>query len=45
VPIFLTSPQVRPFIRSIIERFRTQAVIMPQNEIPASVRLRTLGTV
>ena len=45
VPILLTSPQIRPFVRSIIERFRSQTVVMSQNEIHASVRLRTLGQV
>ena len=45
VPILLTSPQVRPFVRSIVERFRPQTVVMSQNEVHASVRLRTLGTV
>ncbi len=45
VPVLLTSPQVRPFVRSIIERFRAQTVVMSQNEIHASVRLRTLGQV
>jgi len=45
VPVLLTSPQVRPFVRSIIERFRSQTVVMSQNEIHASVRLRTLGQV
>jgi flagellar biosynthesis protein FlhA len=45
VPVLLTSPQIRPFVRSIIERFRSQTVVMSQNEIHASVRLRTLGQV
>lgn len=45
MPVLLTSPQVRPFVRSIVERFRAQTVVMSQNEIHASVRLRTLGTV
>jgi len=45
VPVLLTSPQIRPFVRSIIERFRPQTVVMSQNEIHASVRLRTLGQV
>ncbi len=45
VPILLTSPQIRPFLRSIIERFRSQTVVMSQNEIHASVRLRTLGQI
>jgi len=45
VPVLLTSPQIRPFVRSIVERFRTQTVVMSQNEIHASMRLRTLGQV
>ena len=45
VPILLCSPQIRPFLRSIIERFRPQTVVMSQNEIHASVRLRTLGQI
>ena len=45
MPVMLTSPQIRPFVRSIIERFRPQTVVMSQNEIHASVRLRTMGQV
>ncbi|MDE3116575.1 MAG: flagellar biosynthesis protein FlhA, partial [Pseudomonadota bacterium] len=45
VPVLLTSPQVRPFVRSIIERFRPLTIVMSQNEIHASVKLRTLGQV
>ncbi|MES2293188.1 MAG: flagellar biosynthesis protein FlhA [Pseudomonadota bacterium] len=45
VPVLLTSPQIRPFLRSIIERFRPQTVVMSQNEIHPSVRLRTLGQI
>jgi flagellar biosynthesis protein FlhA len=45
VPVLLCSPQIRPFLRSIIERFRPQTVVMSQNEIHASVRLRTLGQI
>ncbi len=45
VPVLLTSPHVRPFVRSIIERFRPQTVVMSQNEIHASVRLRTMGQI
>ena len=45
VPILLTGPQIRPFLRSIVERFRPQTVVMSQNEIHASVRLRTLGQI
>ncbi len=37
--------QVRPYVRSIIERFRGQTVVMSQNEVHPRARLRTLGTV
>jgi len=45
VPILLTSPQIRPYVRSIIERFRPQTPVVSQNEIHPSVRLRTMGQV
>jgi len=45
VPVLLTSPQIRPFVRSIVERFRPQTVVMSQNEIHPSIRLKTLGQV
>ena len=45
VPVLLTSPLVRPFARSIIERFRAQTAVMSQNEIHPSVRLRTMGQI
>jgi flagellar biosynthesis protein FlhA len=44
-PVLLTSPLVRPYARSIIERFRPQTPVMSQNEIHPSVRLRTLGQI
>jgi flagellar biosynthesis protein FlhA len=45
VPVLLTSPHVRPFVRSIVERFRAQTTVISQNEIHASIKLRTLGQV
>jgi flagellar biosynthesis protein FlhA len=45
IPILLTSPQIRPYVRSIIERFRPQTPVVSQNEIHPSVRLRTMGQV
>lgn len=45
VPVLLTSPGVRPYVRSIIERFRPQTFVMSQNEIHPRVRLRTVGSV
>ena len=44
-PVLLTSPVVRPYVRSIVERFRSQTFVMSQNEIHPSVRLRTLGQI
>jgi flagellar biosynthesis protein FlhA len=45
VPILLTSPAIRPFVRSIIERFRPQTVVMSQNEVHAKARIKTLAQV
>jgi flagellar biosynthesis protein FlhA len=42
-PVLLTSPQVRPFVRSIVERFRNTTTVMSQNEIYAKVKIKTLG--
>ena len=38
VPVLLTSPQIRPFVRSIIERFRPATVVMSQNSSVATNR-------
>jgi len=45
MPVLVTSVQTRPFVRSIIERFRPQTVVMSQNEIHARVRLKTVGSI
>ena len=42
-PVLLTSPGVRPYVRSIIERFRGQTPVMSQNEIHPRARLKTVG--
>ncbi len=44
-PVLLTSPGIRPFVRSIVERFRPQTVVLSQNEIHPKARIRTLGGV
>ena len=44
-PVLLTSPQIRPYVRSIIERFRGQTVVMSQNEVHPRARLKTVGQV
>jgi flagellar biosynthesis protein FlhA len=43
--VLLTSPGIRPFVRSIIERFRATTVVMSQNEIHPKAKIRTLGQV
>lgn len=44
-PVLLTSPVIRPYVRSIIERFRPSTVVMSQNEIYAKARIKTLGQI
>ena len=44
-PVLLTSPGIRPYVRSVIERFRPQTVVMSQNEIHAKARIKTLGQI
>lgn len=44
-PVMLTSPLVRPYVRSIIERFRPSTVVMSQNEIHPQAKIRTLGQI
>lgn len=43
MPVLLTSPGVRPYVRAIIERVRPSIVVMSQNEIHPKIRLRNLG--
>lgn len=43
--VLLTSPQIRPYVRSIIERFRGQTPVLSQNEIHPKARLKTVGQI
>jgi flagellar biosynthesis protein FlhA len=43
--VLLTSPAARPFVRSIVERFRPQTPVLSQSEIHPRVRLRTVGSI
>lgn len=45
VPVLLTSPGIRPHVRSIVERFRNQTVVMSQAEVHPQCKLKTVGTV
>lgn len=44
-PVMLTSPAIRPYVRSIVERFRPTTVVMSQNEIHPKAKLKTLAQV
>ena len=44
-PIILTSPGIRPFVRSIVERFRSQTPVLSQNEIHAQMKLKTVAQI
>jgi flagellar biosynthesis protein FlhA len=44
-PVLVTSAGIRPFVRSIVERFRAQTSVLSQAEIHPRVRLKTLGSI
>jgi flagellar biosynthesis protein FlhA len=44
-PVLVTSAPIRPFVRGIVERFRSQTPVLSQAEIHPRARLRTVGSV
>jgi flagellar biosynthesis protein FlhA len=44
-PVLLASAAARPFVRSIVERFRPQTTVLSQSEIHPRIRLKTVGSV
>ena len=44
-PVLLTSPGIRPYVRSIIERFRPQTIVISQNEIHPRAKIRTVAQI
>ncbi|MCW9040025.1 MAG: FHIPEP family type III secretion protein, partial [Rhodospirillales bacterium] len=44
-PALLTSPTIRPYVRSIIERFRPTTPVISQNEIHPKARIKTVGQI
>ncbi len=42
-PALLTSPLARPYVRSIVERFRPSTVVLSQNEIHPQAKIRTFA--
>jgi len=44
-PVIVVSPHIRPYIRTVIERFRPQTAVMSQNEIHAKAQIKTMGSI
>ena len=44
-PVLLVNPSIRPYVRSVIERFRPSTVVLSQNEIHPKVKIKTLGQI
>jgi flagellar biosynthesis protein FlhA len=44
MPALVTSAQARPFVRSIVERFRRETPVLSQAEIHPRVRLKTVAS-
>ncbi len=44
-PALLTSPGIRPFVRSVIERFRPSTAVISQNEIHTKAKIKTIGQI
>ena len=45
LPVLLTSPTLRPLIRSVIERFRPSLTVLSQNEIYPKAKIKTVGQI
>jgi flagellar biosynthesis protein FlhA len=45
LPVLLTTPSIRPHVRSIIERVRPQIMVLSQNELYSKVSLKSLGEI
>ncbi len=44
-PVLVTSASIRPFVRSLVERFRAQTTVLSQAEIHPRARLKTVGSI
>jgi len=44
-PVLVTSASIRPFVRSLVERFRAQTTVLSQAEIHPRAKLKTVGSV
>ncbi len=44
-PVLVTSAAIRPFVRSLVERFRSQTTVLSQAEIHPRAKLKTVGSI
>ncbi len=44
-PVLLTSAAIRPYVRSLVERFRATTMVMSQGEVHPKARLKSCGQV
>jgi len=44
-PVLVTSATIRPFVRSLVERFRSQTTVLSQAEIHPRAKLKTVGSI
>jgi flagellar biosynthesis protein FlhA len=44
-PALLTSPAIRPYVRSIIERFRPATAVISQSEVHPKAKIKTIGQI
>jgi flagellar biosynthesis protein FlhA len=43
--VLVTSSNIRPFVRGIVERFRAQTPVLSQGEIHPRARLKTVSSI
>jgi len=44
-PVLVTSSNIRPFVRGIVERFRAQTPVLSQGEVHPRARLKTVNSI
>ena len=44
-PVLVTSANIRPYVRGIVERFRAQTPVLSQSEIHPRARLKTIASI
>src|SRR5499426_2825455 len=44
-PVLVTSSNIRPFVRGIVERFRAQTPVLSQGEVHPRARLKTIASI